>query len=141
MNTLLKIRYETTIYTARSPESFIELLSIPLCELVITRDENKNILAYAVIGKGYDMFKVVHEWGFTTGSAFLECIDFIFRNHQLEEVMIIGPESSQMDLRAIFEGHILHIESHKMVFVKPLIKEKIKTLDWNQAFIWGLDSI
>ncbi len=65
---LLKVYSRHTLGATRTTEDFRRYLNIPNTQLYTAWDENNNLKAYAVEGKGEDLIGYIHEWGGTVSS-------------------------------------------------------------------------
>lgn len=133
---LLDLRPKNFATIERSAAEFRELLSIPATELLVSK-AGERINGYAVMGKGMDMWGVIHEWGCTNPKMLVRAAYDVGRQIPLNEIMLLTPAYVATDwietLVNCFEGH----EKVPMAWGKTLANgEPLSSL-----FIWGLDSI
>ena len=120
----------------RSNTQFRTLMSIPDTNLVIEK-KDEEILSFAIIGKGADLVGVVHEWGYKSSKSFLNMLNILMRGTGLEELMVIGPKNNFAD--SFLDGVSKSHELTHMAYIKDLVPER--QLNWDDTYIWGLDSI
>jgi len=120
----------------RSVEEFKQLLSIPMTNVL--RDQTGH---FVIMGKGYDMAGVIHEWGMEQPSTLVEaCLD-IFTITALDAITILLP-STHEHWTSSFKTMGAEISKHPVMLAKILDAKKMKSLlDSKKLFIWGLDSI
>lgn len=137
---LMALRPNLTLTAERSPEEFATLLTIPACDLCVVTDASEPI-AFAIIGKGYDMMGVVHEWGSPSPEILDICIAAMARYHEFPEVYLLSP----YDLDELWIHHYRSIAKKEKVLEMALIKPLATTTELmsllDKGFIWGLDSI
>lgn len=73
---LLKLYSQHSVHGVRSLDDFRNYLKIPNSNLFTAWDQNNQLLAYAVEGKGADLINYVHEWAGQV-SALLDLFQFI----------------------------------------------------------------
>lgn len=133
---LMEMRLKTDYTLHRSIDTFKALLTIPFCD-IFTIKQNENIKAFLILGKGYDMMGVIHEWGRTSDGALNCLLDEILKELNTDTIMMLSPEILNLEL-----DNILTVEQnkHQMAWIQ-YIKDEKKSLYNNSFFIWGLDSI
>lgn len=92
-NALLKLYSLHTVQAVRSVEDFRQFLKIPNSNLYTAWDQNNNLVAYAVEGKGADLINYIHEWSGQV-DALLDLFQFI-RNQKNQMITIMTPLHSQ----------------------------------------------
>jgi GNAT superfamily N-acetyltransferase len=122
----------------RSLAEFRRMLEIPWVSLYAAY-ETADIVAFALMGKGYDMMGVIHEWGCTDPAFLLDLVHFVRRDQELPQCMLLSPGELKPSWHQDILAHASAVETVPMALMKPLNEEKEKEL--NQLFIWGLDSI
>ncbi|WP_141736050.1 GNAT family N-acetyltransferase [Oligoflexus tunisiensis] len=132
----LKPRVAQTL--ERSLAEFRRMLDIPWLELYLAY-EAADIVAFALIGKGYDMMGVIHEWGCTDAAYLLDLVHFVRRDKDLPQCMLLTPGELQPAWHQEILAQASAVEAVPMALMKVLEKGKEKEL--HQLFIWGLDSI
>ncbi len=90
---LLKLYSQHTVQAVRSLEDFRQFLKIPNSNLFTAWDQNNNLVAYAVEGKGADLINYIHEWSGQV-DALLDLFQFI-RNQKNQMITIMTPSHSQ----------------------------------------------
>lgn len=96
---LLKIYNYHTTGTVRTVEDIKSYLSIPNSRVYTAWDENNQILAYAVEGKGSDLSGYVHEWGGMV-SQLLPLLAYIRKNAK-KPITVIAPQNAQNLIRTL----------------------------------------
>ena len=135
LETMFALRPPTPLTLQRSLTEFRHLLSIPATHLFIsTRDS--QITGYGIVGKGYDMYGVLHEWGIVDPKAILLMIKVIITSLNLPYLIVLSPLSAISCLH-LMKKYAYKIERHGMSLSKSLTL----TSESNGLFIWGLDSI
>lgn len=133
---LLDIRPKTDHTLHRTPEEFKSLLKIPYCDLFIIKN-GKKIESFFILGKGYDMMGVIHEWGKACDDAFSYLINSILIELHSDEILILSPQSLEVELNDLV---VVEQNRHPMAWIRYIDEEK-KGIYNNRFFIWGLDSI
>lgn len=123
----------------RSSLEFKKLLTIPWLDC-FRMYRHGELVGSALIGKGYDMVGVIHEWGATDVDMMMILIDHIAKTLPFEALMLLVPESIESSWRSVLVKHSESYEKHPMALVKYL-NTKEKREDISSLFIWGLDSI
>lgn len=137
---LLALRPKVPYTLERSIHEYRTLLAIPHMQIWLRRDQGR-ITAFALMGKGYDMQGVIHEWGGEKPELILEMIGEIVRHNEMKEIMILAPAFCEGTwLRQLGEAANLS-EEHPMALVKILNENAECSRRLTQSFIWGLDSI
>jgi predicted acetyltransferase len=133
---LLDMRLKTGFTLHRSIDTFKDLLTIPYCD-IFTIKQKHEIKAFFILGKGYDMMGVIHEWGRTSDRALNYLLDAILKELHGDDILMLSPEILNLDL-----DNVLMVEQnkHQMAWIRYIADEK-KALYNNSFFIWGLDSI
>jgi hypothetical protein len=122
----------------RSLAEFRRMLEIPWISLYVAY-ETANVVAFALIGKGYDMMGVIHEWGCTDAAYLLDLVHFVRSEQELPQCMLLTPGELKPALHQAILAQATAVEAVPMALMKPLAAGKEKEL--KQLFIWGLDSI
>ena len=136
---MLALRPQLPISLKRSVDEFRQLLRIPRLSLYLAR-ENDVIVGYALLGKGYDMIGIIHEWGALDPSYLTDLIYFIFSGQEMKQCMLLAPSRvGSKWLKKFKEGSSSHV-TQPMAWVK-ILSEKRSRDELDQLFIWGLDSI
>ncbi len=136
---MMTLRPSVPLTLARSLEEFAKLVTIPWLDCFrIYRDG--IMVGSALIGKGYDMVGVIHEWGATDQEAMLLLIDHIASVLPFESLMLLVPDSIEVSWKSQMIKHSESYEKHSMALVKYLHKKE-KREDYSSLFVWGLDSI
>ncbi len=123
----------------RTEAEFRQLLKMPLCEGLLAF-HNQQAVAYAIMGKGWDMGGVIHEWGCFPGfeRALLPTFRKLGSDADLNEVMVLVPkEGIGQAIKSTLLEHPSTVSTHPIGLLKsledrPLLKE---------VYFWGLDSI
>ncbi len=134
-NQLQALRPKVPYTLERSLGDFKSLLSIPYTILILGIDWRNIPVSYGILGKGYDMQGVVHEWGAVTLEDLQGLLGFIMDQAQLTELTLLAPGSDQTwnsSLQGIYPA-----ETHPVGWVYR-IEPRFCIED---LYIWGLDSI
>ncbi len=136
---MLALRPNLPLTLERSIEEFQQQLTIPWLDCFRAYRGGK-LSAYILIGKGYDMVGVMHEWGASDIQDLLSLIDHVAKTLPFESLMLLVPESIDLnwkkELIRLAESH----EKHSMALIKYLSQTQ-KREDLSSLFVWGLDSI
>lgn len=133
---LLTLRPKDVLTIERTPEEFRTLLSIPATSLFVSK-KNGLIDGYAMIGKGMDMWGVIHEWGCRQPEMLIRAAFDIGRRMQFDDVMLLAPSLLPRDWIETLTDGFQQYEKFPMAWGKTFADgESLKSL-----FIWGLDSI
>lgn len=135
---LMDLRLPVPLTLERSAEEFRRLLEIPWLDLY-TAHRDGELCAYALLGKGYDMVGIVHEWGARDPEAILDLLAFICEENEFAQTMLLCPASVPLDWKEAFQAPATLCEKVPMALVKILQEEHGRQMD--DMFVWGLDSI
>jgi GNAT superfamily N-acetyltransferase len=135
---LQALKPKLPISLERSIAEFRRMLEIPWISLYIAY-EAADMVGFALMGKGYDMMGVIHEWGCTDAAYLLDLVHFVRRDQQLPQCMLLTPGELPTSWHQAILAQASAVETLPMALMKPLDEGKEKEL--NQLFIWGLDSI
>lgn len=135
---LTTLKPKVTRTLERSLAEFRRMLEIPWISLYVAY-ETADIVAFALMGKGYDMMGVIHEWGCTDAPYLLDLIHFVRKEQQLPQCMLLTPGELKTSWHQAILAQASAVEAVPMALMKTLGEDKEKEL--NQLFIWGLDSI
>ena len=142
LKNLLNLRYPTPYTIERSSREFQRLLSIPSTHLIVSRSKSDEIDAYCIIGKGYDMNGVIHEWGFQKSSdTLIEMIKYALKTFEYNEILLLCPGNISTELARELKLSAKSFNSQSMCHAKILSADEGIKKALNQSFIWGLDSI
>lgn len=137
---LMKLRPNWGLHLKRRPDEFRDLLTIPDCYLILV-GETSHPLAYLILGKGYDMVKVIHEWGFEHIDPMLCGIQYLFERLSIEALFLLSPawhkDKKVNEVIAIAESS----QEQPMCFYRPIAKNQKNLNCLQKLFVWGLDSI
>ena len=135
---LLQTRYPIQGTLARTPSEMLQLLHIPETHL-FAKIEDQSIQAFGIVGKGYDMGGVIHEWGATNPELLAAMAHEIAAGFDWPATMVLAP--GQLD--STWDRQLTAIadirEEHPMALVKTKNSALRRCLE--SGFIWGLDSI
>lgn len=135
---LLTLRPRTGWGIERSPEEFKTLLSIPECRLYST----PNLSSYFIVGKGCDMQNVIHEWGMSELSELSGGIRALFDQFpESDQLCLLAPSDLTPAVFKATRNLSSKMEKHPMAWLKRLDAIDSIQVDFNQLFVWGLDSI
>ena len=139
LDRMMALRPSVPLTLARSREEFARLMTIPWLDSFRVYREGAMVGA-ALIGKGYDMVGVIHEWGATDQETMLLLIDHIAETLPFESLMLLVPDSIETSWKSVLIKYSESYEKHSMALVKYLHKKE-KREDYSSLFVWGLDSI
>ncbi|MBF0440726.1 MAG: GNAT family N-acetyltransferase [Oligoflexales bacterium] len=140
LHKLAETRYKTEAFLERSMQEFKKLLNIPAMELFICTEGDK-IQGYCIIGKGYDMTGVIHEWGAASPEVLMYGIKSMMKRLNLEDVMILIPGNISAQWLVPLIGYASSKETHPMALIKKISNNPSLDSALNKLFVWGLDSI
>ena len=135
---LLDVRHQVKSTLYRSIEEFKILASIPAMGLFISFNQSNQIDGYCLIGKGYDMMGVIHEWGSQNPEHLLQGIADIGDLLEYEEIIVLAPAQGSGWIEAL-SNQSASVERQPMALAKIISDVDESVL--NELFIWGLDSI
>jgi predicted acetyltransferase len=92
-NALQKLYSQHTVHAVRSIDDFRQFLKIPNSHLFTAWDQNNQLLAYAVEGKGADLVNYVHEWA-GQSEALVDLFQYIHQQKN-EVITVMTPAHSQ----------------------------------------------
>lgn len=130
---LSQLRLPGAVALERRTDEFVRLLSIPWLE-VFALKRSGQLVAYALVGKGYDMAGVVHEWGAQEPGDLEGLLTHVCGVFETEEILVLAPSSLPASWLAKSPR-----EEVPMALARILDPKIEKELD--ELFIWGLDSI
>ncbi len=131
---MLKLRPNLELEQNRSIDEFRALLTTPWTQVYTLRNLNSKIIAFAIIGKGYDLMGVVHEWGLQPNiepEIFFQSLAGLIN---FNEIIILSPHPIGKNFASNTKGRM---ETHPLALFKIFNQD----LNPNQLFLWGLDSI
>ncbi len=137
---MLSLRPATTLTIQRNLHEFRQLLTIPETHLFCCY-ANSQICGYAIVGKGCDMGGVVHEWGVAEASLLNSLVNSIGEQMQLERLLVLSPASLPPPLAHCLAEMATNTSEHVMALACLLSDRCQQIAQWDQTFIWGLDSI
>jgi GNAT superfamily N-acetyltransferase len=135
---LQALKPKLSVALERSLAEFRRMLEIPWVSLYIAY-EAADMVGFALMGKGYDMMGVIHEWGCTDAAYLLDLVHFVRRDQELPQCMLLTPGELPASWHQAILAQASAVETVPMALMKILREGKEKEL--NQLFIWGLDSI
>ncbi|MEQ1722692.1 MAG: GNAT family N-acetyltransferase [Pseudobdellovibrio sp.] len=91
-NALLKLYSQHTVHAVRGLEDFRQFLKIPNSNVFTAWDQNNQLLAYAVEGKGADLINYVHEWAGQV-DALMDLFQYI-RAEKKQTITVMVPAHS-----------------------------------------------
>jgi predicted N-acetyltransferase YhbS len=139
---LLTQRYPVALSLSRSCEEYRKLLSIP--QMTFGRYQSPEGTAYAFINRGSDMFQTVHEWGTRRPEILLLIALKLAIFCQFSEFMILLPGSIDQGFFQSLNSRAATATKHPLGFLweNPVTTNDQKSEgNFEQLFIWGLDSI
>lgn len=90
---LLKLYSQHSVHAVRNLEDFRQYVKIPNSNLYTAWDQNNQLAAYAVEGKGADLINYVHEWAGQV-EALLDLFQYI-RTQKNQPITVMTPAHSQ----------------------------------------------
>ena len=136
---LMDLRYPLAFNIDRSVAEFRCMLTIPWLNLWIASDGDL-LVGYALLGKGYDMMGVIHEWGVHDMNHLIDIVHTIRLSDKLENCILLAPFLLE---NAWYRELLLEssaLDTLPMALIKILSPDL--ALDrLSNLFIWGLDSI
>ena len=121
----------------RTADEFRQLASIPETHFFMQSRRNQ-ITGYGIIGRGYDMVGVIHEWAVGSPEDLLQLINSVFAQSELEELYLLCPPSLEGSFISPIGNSVFHQEHACMALCKPVNNNSVSLDD---LFIWGMDSI
>lgn len=131
----LEERPKTALTLERTPEEFRQQLSIPGTHLIF---DTQSCRSFAVLGKGYDMGGIIHEWGMHAKEGFLPLVAWTCWQFNLPEIGILIPGDIAPRWNEELSKFAHKKEQWPMALCKTLKDAKV---DLSQLFVWGLDAI
>jgi N-acetylglutamate synthase-like GNAT family acetyltransferase len=126
----------------RSATDLAYQLTIPEMEIFVKRSESSQIDAYFVIGKGYDMVGVIHDWGAVNAQILIHGVFDCFKQKKWRQLLLLAPAALSPSWDNVFFNYATSCSTHDMALALNLNPHQ--TLEpklLKQGFIWGLDSI
>ena len=137
---MLDLRPSLPLILDRTDEEFRRQLSIPWLDC-FRAYKNDELVAYILIGKGYDMVGVMHEWGAKDIQDLLYLIDHLANALPFESLLLLVPDGLESSWKKALIELSESYERHPMALIKYLNQREKKREDFSSLFIWGLDSI
>jgi hypothetical protein len=134
---LLAARFPVPATLERTPAEFAALATIPAL-LTLAAAEARGVSGYALIGKGWDMAGVIHEWGAPSPAGLLQAARAGMMAAALEEMMVLAPGTLPKPWFRELAGIAAAVEEHPVGLVWS--PDGVPP-EFAEAFIWGLDSI
>ncbi|RZA11581.1 MAG: GNAT family N-acetyltransferase, partial [Proteobacteria bacterium] len=136
---MIQLRPSCPLTLYRSTKEFEQMMSIPWLDSFRAYRDGE-LVASILIGKGYDMVGVMHEWAATDQETLLLLIDYVAKTLPYESLMLLVPDSLESSWKASLVAQSESYEKHPMALIKYLNKKQ-KREDYSSLFVWGLDSI
>lgn len=127
----------------RSDSEFHSLLKIPgtaLCQI----KKGGQIQAYAIMGRGWDMVGVIHEWACLPNAVgeLESAFKILGQSLGLEEIMVLAPgKPRQPGILSQLIDEAKQIEKNSIGFIKILQEDHHSDFLKTDVYFWGLDSI
>ena len=118
----------------RTASEFAKILEIPGALLFVGLDDEAN---YAIVGKGYDMGGVIHEWAASSPEVLLSMIAQIGWVCDIVEIILLAPSTLPESWTEKLAPRAKISEKHPMAIAKRI--SDAPRLD--DLFVWGLDAI
>lgn len=135
----LELRDPSIETLIRSTTDFKKLLSIPQTHIFDWSDSKGKVRGYLIIGKGFDMTDVVHEWACINPTELIKTIENIMSYFNLEELRVLSPFYKNVSVNDALLNSADKYEKNPMAWIKPL--DNTQKYNLEEMFIWGLDSI
>lgn len=139
INDLLTLTFKTPARIERSVGEFRALLSIPSTAIFLHRQQEK-IVAFGIVGKGYDMAGVIHEWGCRSPKEAVQLVSDIQQTFAWPETMLLCPGNLPPDWDHYLAKQSKSREAHPMALIRAKKNSAVRRC-LESSFIWGLDSI
>ena len=137
---LLALRHGVPATLARSTNEFRRMLAIPATHLVLGF-RGPALMCYGIVGKGYDMCGVVHEWGAAGPMDLLALAKAATAALKLPDIVVLAPGNLGKTWCAVLRRYAHDIQTVPMALVKVLYESPALTETLARTFVWGLDSI
>ena len=131
---LLRLRCDVNLTVERSAEDFLSLLTIPETTLICLGPKSAPT-AFGIVGKGYDMQGVIHEFGWSYEFELSAICEAAMAVVDSDEIILLAPLSAKLPKTVCQMS--TETEIHPMALAKRLLPSQ----DVEDLFIWGLDSI
>ena len=135
----LSLRDPSIETISRSVEEFRKLLTIPETYIFDWKNLNQETSGYLIIGKGFDMVNVVHEWACKEANELVYTIREILEVYEMDQLRLLSPFYRNDKANTIFLQEADNYEKNPMAWIKPL--DTTQKYNLEEMFIWGLDSI
>lgn len=139
LHEMLRLRPYSPSSLKRSTKEFKDLLRIPET-IVLVSYENGELQSYFILGKGYDMIAVVHEWGAKSPDVVLGALKHIVEATSWEKIWLLSPLGIGEQWLSAFRPFVESLETHPLALAKFKEHSPVGKL-LQESFIWGLDSI
>lgn len=140
ISSLMNLRCQSRYTIERSSEEFQLLLSIPDTTLIVMR-VGDHISGYGILGKGYDMIGVIHEWGATSPSILKKIIAHAFRRTGFSQLVLLTPQPAPLKIKNVLRSWAFEEVDHHLGLCCDLSGKGTECFNSEELFIWGLDSI
>jgi len=139
LDTLLKLRFQTPASLHRSAGEFKTLLSIPDTMLLI-QGSLSSLFGYCILGKGFDMPGVIHEWGAFHPEIILNIIRHILVTTEWEFLMLLSPPLNRSPWLKPLTTVARKVETHPLGHIRTVEGSTADKI-FRKSFLWGLDTI
>jgi N-acetylglutamate synthase-like GNAT family acetyltransferase len=136
---MLQLRYPVPCTLCRSEEEYAKLLKIPALQVFVSKSSPMD--SFFIMGKGYDMAGVIHEWGCANQNHLLSGVLNIMEITGLEEIILLCPGGINKTWLDYLTRFSRKREVHPMALYCPLVEDKAVHKLLHESFIWGVDSI
>jgi hypothetical protein len=123
-NALLKLYSQHSVHAVRGIEDFRQFLKIPNSNVFTAWDQNNQLLAYAVEGKGIDLINYVHEWAGQV-DALMDLFQYI-RTEKNQSITVMVPAHST-NLRQAIEPLASAAHQGYLGMIKIINKDALLT--------------
>lgn len=135
---LLALRYPCHTIR-RSTHDFQTLLRIPDTLMLVSVSTQGAIDGFAIIGKGYDMVGVLHEWGAQKPEYLIQICHFALDRTGWDNLILLSPSRLDSNWEQTFRFYSERIEYHPVGLAHLVDQSFQKAVD--SIHIWGLDAI
>ena len=139
LQSLLRIRYPAPYTLDRSLDEFKRLLHIPALRMFVGKATRRQ--RYFIMGKGYDMVGVIHEWGAESPAALAGGVLEIMTLTGVENLIVLAPGSMASRWVEELSQYAVKCETHPMALCYQNKEGSQLDIILREFFVWGLDSI
>jgi predicted N-acetyltransferase YhbS len=124
----------------RSDREFSRLFRIPETWLLLLV-RNGEIVSYGIVGKGYDLSGVIHEWGAKSPTDLLGLVQGLLIQSGWGDVTVLAPTNLGGRWQNKLNSAADYVKAHPVGLMRSFANDSRVLSTLESLFVWGFDSI